>query len=224
MYLLETLIIERKITRRLQNGVAKDQIISENPNLASRIPTLKFKKSQTYSTAAAAPSAAEQQQKQFIEQQKQFLIKQQNQMDLMQQQITALINLQKGQNIQSSSTPMDESLPNIKFNNKRRKSTSSEEEEDQPPRQRAPPGRQEVINRPAIRDLPQEADPPPRGKPTSGGSNEEEGSQEVSKKTSKLPLPSGAAPSAAVPPVPPGSNVKGGEKAWFSWGQEGRSL
>ena len=132
VYLLEEKIIEKKIKDSLSYPMARNQIIKENPGLASQIPGLKVRNSSptSYGSVASAPSALEQQQKNFIAQQQQFLVRQQQQMDLMQQQINSLITLQQSQIVQITPTsPMDESFPANNTNNEKKRTLSSDEEE-----------------------------------------------------------------------------------------------
>ena len=93
MYMLEKKIMERKIRQNLTYPQARDQIYNEQPELVSKVPTLKFKKApQTYSSVTANPSATD-----LYQQQAKLIIDQQQQMKQMQQQIIVLTNLIKDQ-------------------------------------------------------------------------------------------------------------------------------
>ena len=126
--------MERKIKLNLTHATAKEQVFNENPELVQKIPSLKLRRpnNQTaYSAVTAAPSALEQQQKQFIAQQEQFLIKQQHQMNIMQQQINSLLNLQYGQVSQIAPSPMNLSFLSTSTTVKRRSASISSGEEVQ---------------------------------------------------------------------------------------------
>ena len=224
MYLLEDLITERKTKNQLTHATAKEQIINENLELAKQIPKLKVNrvnKGSTYSSAAASPSAL-QQQKDIMAQQNQLLIRQQQKMDQMEQQISFLISLQQSQNSQYIPTLMNVSEPpsnNIK-KHKRNDSTSSEET-NQPTKCLVTSLRQEdkqpetQSSSSAVGETPSVS-----GKAASEGTKEGERWTTVGGNSPRRPLnpstSSSAAPSAAVPSTPLAKNVKGGGKAGSS--------
>ena len=233
MYLLEEQIMERKIKLNLTNATAKEQVYSENPDLVQKIPGLKVKRSNNrtaYSAVTAAPSALEQQQKQFITQQEQFFIKQQHQMDIMQQQIFSLLNLLQGQSSQTAPSPMDQSFLSPSNNDNKKRSLSSDEEELEPTNKKAVSVRPE-LNMPAQSPPEQVGETPSvSGKTTPEGTGEEDGTKVGGNSPRRPSNPSSfstaaasaatAAPSAAVPSASLGRNVKGGVSAGSSRSSE----
>ena len=228
LYKLEKLITERKYRNNLIYPVARDQIIAENPNIASQIPNLKIRKNNSsYSTAAASTPAAAQAQTQILNyqnlfmQQQKTILEQQKQIRDMQIQLQNVISMLGTAQSSSSNTT-------IKSNNNKRvlHNSSSDEDDNTPSSKKSSSERPEpkqkpnslLVNTPVVDD--EEEDPPEvtQEDTANSGSTAAEGVEvegmEVN--TASKPQPP-AAPSTATPSVPPpDSQVKENVKAGSS--------